>query len=344
MDSKKLNRWYKELSGFREKKESGELRKNDVIVPRANDSNKIIEVPVVQMKNYGKRIGIDEKHIKEEYSTILYNLETSKIIMIIKSVKSNEIYKAIQTHFSVNQQYEVEVVTKDCANNFDWLARQAFPNAIRIADKFHIMGMIYDCVQQVRKDIKNETIIEIEEAQKERYKQYEIDKHEAKKSKKSIDLKNYKITEIRQENGDTIVELLTRSRYLLYKPEEKWTSQQKQRAEILFYNFPIIKSIYYLIQKFRKWYSLENLFKPLKSLNTYFDNWIKELKGIKSKAVQALLITLKNQRGVIINYFLAGDTNAVAESINRQIEKLVGRSYGIRDIDFFMFRIEKYLT
>ncbi|GHV52728.1 hypothetical protein FACS1894181_16050 [Bacteroidia bacterium] len=36
------------------------------------------------------------------------------------------------------------------------------------------------------------------------------------------------------ENGDTCKQLLARSRYLLFKPPEKWTLKQKQRAKILF--------------------------------------------------------------------------------------------------------------
>jgi hypothetical protein len=75
MDSKRLHRWYKEvLSGFRQKKECGELRKNDIKMgPYVPD----IRVPILKIENYGRRIGIDDKYINGEYCTILYNLESS---------------------------------------------------------------------------------------------------------------------------------------------------------------------------------------------------------------------------------------------------------------------------
>lgn len=39
-------------------------------------------------------------------------------------------------------------------------------------------------------------------------------------------------------NGDTREELLIRSRYLLFKSARKWTDRQKQRAAILFEQYP----------------------------------------------------------------------------------------------------------
>ena len=45
----------------------------------------------------------------------------------------------------------------------------------------------------------------------------------------------------RYANGDTRKELLIRSRYLLFKSADKWTERQKQRAGILFDEYPDIK-------------------------------------------------------------------------------------------------------
>ena len=42
-------------------------------------------------------------------------------------------------------------------------------------------------------------------------------------------------------NGDTRPELLIRSRYLLFKSADKWTERQKERAKILFEEYPDIK-------------------------------------------------------------------------------------------------------
>lgn len=45
-------------------------------------------------------------------------------------------------------------------------------------------------------------------------------------------------------NGDTVKQLLARSRYVLYKKEKDWTENQKQRAMLLFELYPDIKQAY----------------------------------------------------------------------------------------------------
>ena len=42
-------------------------------------------------------------------------------------------------------------------------------------------------------------------------------------------------------NGDTLKQLLARSRYLLYKNKSKWSQNQIQRANLLFELYPDIK-------------------------------------------------------------------------------------------------------
>ena len=49
-------------------------------------------------------------------------------------------------------------------------------------------------------------------------------------------------------NGDTLKQLLARSRYLLYKSSSKWTESQQQRATILFEKYPDIEKAYKLCQ------------------------------------------------------------------------------------------------
>lgn len=48
-------------------------------------------------------------------------------------------------------------------------------------------------------------------------------------------------------NGDTRKQLLTRSRYLLYKVPNKWTESQYIRSKILFDQYPDIKKDYNLV-------------------------------------------------------------------------------------------------
>lgn len=55
----------------------------------------------------------------------------------------------------------------------------------------------------------------------------------------------------RLENGETRAELLARSKGLLMMSPEKWTDTQKERAEILFREFPDIKTAFSLTHSLR---------------------------------------------------------------------------------------------
>ncbi|MBI6118398.1 transposase, partial [Salegentibacter maritimus] len=52
-------------------------------------------------------------------------------------------------------------------------------------------------------------------------------------------------------NGDSQKQLLARSRYLLYKSTEKCTNNQKERAAILFTEYPEIEKAYKLVNNLR---------------------------------------------------------------------------------------------
>ena len=69
------------------------------------------------------------------------------------------------------------------------------------------------------------------------------------------------------ENGDTLKQLLARSRYLLFKHRDKWTASQLKRAKLLFERYPVINQAYNLSLKlgtiFQNYTSKELAYKPL---------------------------------------------------------------------------------
>lgn len=59
-------------------------------------------------------------------------------------------------------------------------------------------------------------------------------------------------------NGDSVKQLLARSRYLLYKSHEKWTDTQKETAQMIFQLYPDIKTAYNLNQQLKGIYNNHN--------------------------------------------------------------------------------------
>jgi transposase len=113
------------------------------------------------------------------------------------------------------------------------IVRSCFPGASRVIDRFHVQKLACDAVQEIHIKHRWEAI------------QEETDSKEEAKGKKE------KYLPPRFENGDTRKELLTGSRYLLFKSGEKWTNSQRKRAKILFEQYPDIEKAYSLSHSLR---------------------------------------------------------------------------------------------
>jgi transposase len=334
---KKIHRWYKEiLSGFEQSKLQGKLNEHDIKPSPLKDS---IRVPIVLMNNYGPNLAIDEKHIRGRYHTVLSNLDTSKIILLIRSTKSHEVYRVISKYFTSDQMFQVKNITKDGAESYDWVARQAFPNATKVLDKFHVLKWVFDALQNLRIEMKNKYIIDVNEAQIQLNHQYKHDLKIAKSNGIKISKKDYQYKEPIHANEETTRQVISRSKYLLYKYSNDWNQEQQRRAKILFELYPQLQKAYVLTLTFRAWYSNEDIGVCRNLKQQKLNIWLDELSQIASNSFRAMKSTISKHSGQILNYFIEGKSNASAEALNRNIKRFISINYGIRYLDYFYFRL-----
>lgn len=139
-------------------------------------------------------------------------------------------------------------------------------------------------------------------------------------------------------NGDTLKQLLARSRYLLYKSEQNWTQQQADRAAILFERFPDIKLAYELTQSLSRIYTstTEKIY-----AYTRLAKWHEKVEKAGFKAFNTISKTIMNHYRKILNYFDNRSTNASAESFNAKIKAFRQQYRGVSDVNFFLFRLSK---
>lgn len=127
----------------------------------------------------------------------------------------------------------VKEVTLDMAGSMNKIAKRYFSGASRVTDRFHVQKLAYDALQEMRIghrwDAINEKTNAIENAK----------------------LDKIKYTAPLFSNGDTRKQLLTKSRYLLFKSGDKWKKTQKERARILFKQYPDLKKAYSLTHSLR---------------------------------------------------------------------------------------------
>jgi len=143
-------------------------------------------------------------------------------------------------------------------------------------------------------------------------------------------------------NGDTLKQLLVRCRLLLYKYEENWSEKQKQRAALLFSKYPLLEKASRTcgIIRFRNIYQNTHQ----ENAKKQFVDWINEIQKTEiSEFITAAnsIPHVRDHLETILNFFKHRNTNANAESFNSKIKLFRANQRAVKDINFFLFRLEK---
>ena len=275
-------------------------------------------------KNISPRLSIDETALSNgELYTIVTNKEAKgrkgTIVAMIKGTVAEDIITVLKK-IPERSRKQVREVTMDMAANMQLAIKRCFTNAQRVIDRFHVQKLVYDAVQECR--IK--------------YRWEAIDRE----AKEIATAKRDKIA-FRPEilsNGDTLKQLLARSRYLLFKHHMKWTEIQKHRAELLFERYPELKKAYSLSL------GLGNIFRICTTKEQAFKRlalWYNEVEDSRIEAFRTVSRSVQAHYLSILNFFLNRSTIASAESFNAKVKAFRATSRGVRDIKFFLFRLSK---
>ena len=301
---------------------------------------KIIEIPILRAENFGRKMAIDEKLIGEDFYTIMTNRETGKIALLCNSVVFSEIKEVIERHRNLFAR--IKSITLDFSSLYKKICTELIPNAEQIGDKFHVVSNLMDAHQAVRiryrqKELekKRKAHIEFKRLEKQRMEECEKTDRKFKPGK-------FHYKEERLENGETPLEILARSRYLLYKYPHQWKPGQRRRANALFRFYPEIEVSYNLCCQFRNWLSDKNIGMPFLQIDKELHQWYEDVESADVEELLNFMAMVETNEDIIRNYFIAGETNAMAESVNSKIQKFVSSNRGTRDKDFFFFRLDNY--
>lgn len=272
-------------------------------------------------KNIGAHISIDETAFNNgELYTILTNKDghgkKGSIIAIIKGTQSDVVSKYI-CRISEQKRLEVKSITLDMAGSMYNIARVCFPQATQIIDRFHVQKLMYDALQTLRVEYRWKAL---------------ADENNAIWQAKNSDLR---FTAKRFKNGDTLKQLLARSRYILFKSPTKWSQRQAERAKILFDQYEDIKEFYYLSLELGKIYSTSY---HKDTARVKLALWFNKVEHKESPHFKTVINTFKNHYERILNFFESRFTNASAESFNAKLKQLRATFRGITDTKFFLFR------
>ena len=279
---------------------------------------------LVYQDNISDNLAIDEVSLsKGELYTIVSSREKNrkrkgKLVAIIAGTKTENITEVLNK-IDLEKRNKVVEVSMDMAASMSKASRISFRNATQVVDRFHVVRLVAEALQSVRIE--------------QRWKEIDNENKLISKSKKAKT--KYKPKLFR--NGDTAKQLLARSRHLLYKLPHQWTESQIVRAGILFQAYPTINKAYRLSIDFRKIYEKKQKSEAIKLL----DEWMMQVKEYGIEHFNSVVASIMNHYEGIMNFFSKRSTNASAESFNAQLKLFRANQRGVKDVSFFLFRLEK---
>lgn len=273
-------------------------------------------------ENIGPRLAIDETSLSNgELYTFVTNRDAAtrekSLVAVIEGTKSEDVIEVLE-RIGQERLDSVEEVTLDLSDSMRKIVRTAFPKANRVIDRFHIQKLACDAVQELRIKHRWEAIQQANEQMRQAKEQ------------------GVTYEPLRFPNGDTRRELLIRSRYLLFKSANKWTERQKQRAAILFKEYPDIKKAYGLSHSLRLTFS-KNTIKDAARLS--MARWYNKVEEAGIDSFNVIAATFYEHYDEILNFYNNRASNAMAESFNAKVKLFRANLRGVIDKKFFLFRI-----
>lgn len=275
-------------------------------------------------ENIGSQLSIDETSLSRgELYTILTNKAAKggpgSIVAIVAGTKAEAIIEIIRK-IPESQRKKVTEITLDMAGSMSMIAKRCFPRATRVTDRFHVQQLATEALQEIRIKHRWEALDQENDA----IEQAKITKTEYQPEKLS--------------NGDTIKQLLARSRYVLYKKPNSWTNSQKERAQLVFERFPDLKKAYDLTLELSNIFT--NTTEKIYGL-TRLAKWHEKVRQSGFKSFNTVARSIENHYKTIVNYFDNRSTNASAESFNAKIKAFRSQFRGVRNVEFFLYRLTK---
>lgn len=193
-------------------------------------------------ENIGADLSLDETCLSNgEVYTLLTNKAAhgrkGTLVAMIRGVVTDVVSSVLRKIPSAIRSV-VKTVTTDLSSAMMLTVRRVFPGATLINDRFHVQHLMSEAVDQMRIRLRWQVLEEENKALRE---------HRARRKAVKSRAEREAIGQWEPErmaNGETMPQIMARSRHIILKHESKWNEQQKRRAEVLFERFPKLKEAY----------------------------------------------------------------------------------------------------
>lgn len=289
---------------------------------------------VLYPENLGEDMSLDETCLSNgDVYTILTNKAAhggkGALAAIVRGVATDTVAGVLR-RIPPDIRQRVKTVTTDLSSAMMLTVRKSFPGATLVNDRFHVQQLMFEAVDQLRVRHRWEVL----EAENRAIKEHRERRKAARTREEREEVGLWEPE--RMANGETLPQVMARSRHAILMHESKWSERQRLRAEILFERFPDLATAYSLSIKL---VDIFNRRSTAAAARLSLARWYNEVEAFGDKEFNRVLETFENHSRTIINYFERRLTNASAESFNAKIKAFRSQFRGVGDIKFFMYRL-----
>jgi len=280
-----------------------------------------------------KRIGIDEiyvfhrEHGGRQYVTIVRDLDTGRILNVSRG-KGEDALKMFASRLKrLKTPPQIECVTMDMSNGFRNFVENSLPDAQIVFDHFHVIKMINDKINKIRRAAMAKINAETRRALKEIDREKEEKKVVAKLEKKIKD---------RQEKARKVLKGNMKLPLMNKETIDK-IPKAKAKLERMLAEHSDLGKAWALKEDLRSIYANA---KDAVEANALLETWIAKARASDVAELETMADTMEeNLEGVLGFWKFPGATNAKTEGFNNKIRWLVKQAYGYRDYKYFRLKV-----
>jgi transposase len=280
-----------------------------------------------------RRIGIDEICVfhhesgGRQYVTVVRDLDTGRILNVSRG-KGEAALKMFASRLKrARTPPEIECVTMDMSNGYMNFVENSLPGASIVFDHFHVVKMINDKINKIRRAAMAKINAETRQALAE------IDRE---KEEKTVVARLEKKIRERQEKAR---EALKGNRKLPLMNREDIEKDPKARAKLekMLAEHSDLGKAWALKEDLRSIYANA---KDAVEAHALLTEWIAKARASGVAALVTMANTMEdNLEGVLGYWKFPGATNAKTEGFNNKIRWLVRQAYGYRDYRYFRLKV-----
>lgn len=280
-----------------------------------------------------RRIGMDEVYVfhgergGRQFVTVVRDLDTGRVLNVSRG-KGEDALKMFASRLRRSGvAAEIECATMDMANAFANFAEHNLPNALVVFDHFHVVKMINDIINKIRRAAMAKINAETRQA---------LRALDLSKEEREVVARLEKKIKDRQEKAKKVLKGNMKLPLMNGEDVEK-DPKAKAKLDKMLAEYSDLGKAYLLKEELRSIYA--NAKAPL-GAKALLEAWIAKARASDVRHLETMANTMeKNLEGVLGFWRFPGATNAKTEGFNNKIRWLVKQAYGYRDWRYFRLKV-----